>query len=403
MAILSSVRPRPWAVDRPVRENYLIFGSPQLLEAEIAEVVAALRSGWIGTGPRVAAFEQAFRDYVGVPHAVAVHSCTAALHLAMVVIGLRPGDEVIVPSMTFAATANAVIHAGGRPVLADVDRRTMCLDPTDAARRITPRTRAIIPVHFAGRPCDMEAILGLARRHGLRVIEDCAHAIETLYRGRHAGTLGDLGTFSFYVTKNVVTGEGGMATTADAAWAQRIKTLALHGLSADAWKRFSDEGFKHYEVNEPGFKYNMTDVQAALGLPQLRRVEANLDRRRAIWARYDEAFADLPVVLPPPEEAGTRHARHLYTLLLDLDRLTAGRDDVQLALHRQKIGTGVHYRALHLHRYYREAFGHAAGDLPNAAWTSDRTLSLPLSPKLTDEDVADVVFAVRRTLEFFSR
>jgi dTDP-4-amino-4,6-dideoxygalactose transaminase len=392
-----------WSPDKPVRDTYLVFGSPQLLQPEIDEVVATLRSGWIGTGPRVAQFERDFRAYVGSPHAVAVNSCTAALHLAMVAVGLKPGDEVIVPAMTFAATANAVVHAGGRPVLADVDRRTMCLDPQDVARRLTPRTRALIPVHFAGRACDMDALRDLARRHGLIVIEDAAHAIETLYHGRHAGTLGDLGTFSFYVTKNVVTGEGGMVTTADAAWAGRIKTLALHGLSADAWKRFSDEGFKHYEVTEPGFKYNMMDLQAALGLHQLRRAEGNLVARQELWARYDDAFADLPAFLPPPAEEGTRHARHLYTLLLDTDRLRVGRDEIQMALHRQRIGTGIHYRALHLHQYYREAFGYRRGDLPNAEWVSDRTLSLPLSPKLTEDDVQDVIFAVRRTLEHFAR
>jgi dTDP-4-amino-4,6-dideoxygalactose transaminase len=391
-----------WSVDQPVRKNYLIFGSPLLLEEDIDEVVATLRSGWIGTGPRAAAFEQAFREYVGADHALAFNSCTAALHLAMIAIGLEPGDEVIVPSMTFAASANAVIHAGGRPVLADVNRQTMNLDPEDVARRITPRTRAIMPVHFAGRPCAMNEILSLAEAHGLRVIEDCAHAIETLYNGRHMGTFGDLGAFSFYVTKNVVTGEGGMLTTANKDWADRIKMLALHGLSADAWKRFSDAGFKQYEVLEPGFKYNMMDLQAALGLGQLLRVEANLVRRCQIWKRYDEAFADLPVFLPPPEEPGTRHARHLYTLLLDTDQLRADRDEIQQALHCQHIGTGIHYRAVHMHQYYRETFGYAPNDLPNARWISDRTLSLPLSPKLTDDDVEDVIFAMYRTLEHFA-
>lgn len=393
---------RAWAVDAPVRPEYLVFGSPQLLQPEIDEIVETLRSGWIGTGPKVAKFEGAFRAYIGAGQAVAVHSGTAALHLALVAIGLQPGDEVIVPSMTFAATANAVIHAGGRPVLADVDRQTMCLDPDDAERRLTSRTRAIIPVHFGGRPCDMQAILGLAGQRELRVIEDCAHAVETLYQGRHAGTLGDLGAFSFYVTKNVVTGEGGMVTTANVEWTARIKTLALHGLSADAWARFSDEGFKHYEVLEPGFKYNMMDLQAALGLHQLERVEANLIRRREIWLRYDEAFAHLPVFLPAPEAPGTRHARHLYTLLLDVEHLSATRDMVQMALHRQRIGTGIHYRALHLHRYYRETFGYAPDEMPNARWISDRTLSLPLSPKLTDSDVDDIVFAVQRTLQSFT-
>jgi dTDP-4-amino-4,6-dideoxygalactose transaminase len=393
----------PWALDRPIRRDYLVFGSPQILQPDIDEVVATLRSGWIGTGPKVARFERAFGEYVGAGHALAVHSGTAALHLALIAIGLRPGDEVIVPAMTFVATANAVVHAGGRPVLADVNRATMCLDVDDAARRLTARTRAIMPVHFAGRACEMDPLLDLAEHRGLRVIEDCAHAIETLYGGRHAGTLGDFGAFSFYVTKNLATGEGGMVTTANEQAAARIKVLALHGLSADAWARFTDDGFKHYEALEPGFKYNMMDLQAALGLHQLDRLEANLRRRQEIWTRYDQAFADLPLFLPWPEEDGTRHARHLYTLLLDIERLSGGRDDVQAALHQQRIGTGVHYRALHLHRYYRETYGYVPGDLPNAEWISERTLSLPLSPKLTDEDVEDVICAVRHTVLHFAR
>jgi dTDP-4-amino-4,6-dideoxygalactose transaminase len=385
-----------------LREDYLVFGSPQLLEEEIEEVVATLRSGWIGTGPRVHAFEEEFSAYVGGRHAAALSSCTAGLHLAMLVLGLPPGAEVIVPAMTFAATANAVIHAGGVPVFADVDRLTGCLSPTDVERRITERTFAVIPVHFAGRSCPMDDLLSLARERDLRVIEDCAHAIETLYHGTHAGLLGDIGVFSFYVTKNVVTGEGGMAVTGDQDLAARLKVLALHGLSADAWSRFSETGFKHYEVTEPGFKYNMMDIQAALGLHQLRRVEDNLVRRAEIWSRYDEAFAGLPVFLPPPEEEGTRHARHLYTLLIDVDRLGVGRDEVQAALHDQRIGTGIHYRALHLHRYYRERWDLKPEDYPNAAWISDRTISLPLSPKLSDADVDDVVEAVQRVLEHFS-
>jgi dTDP-4-amino-4,6-dideoxygalactose transaminase len=390
------------SVRRP-RSEYLVFGSPEIREEEIEEVLATLRSAWIGTGPRVARFESEFRDYVGSDHAVAVNSCTAGLHLAMVALGLRPEDEVIVPAMTFAATANAVIHAGGRPVLADVDRDTMCVTPETIAAQLTPRTRAVLPVHFAGRPCAIEEIIALARRAGLGVVEDCAHAIETLVDGRHVGTFGDFGAFSFYVTKNVVTGEGGMVVTPDGDAAARIKTLALHGLSADAWSRFSDEGYRHYEVVEPGFKYNMMDLQAALGLHQLARAEANLGRRQEIWRRYDGAFAGLPLRTPPAEELGTRHARHLYTVLLDLERLRCTRDDVLLELHRQKIGAGVHYRALHLHPYYRETYGYARGDFPNSEWISDRTVSLPLSPKLTDEDIEDVMAVMERTMRRFSR
>ena len=393
---------KPWHPDRPVRDTYLVFGSPQLLQPEIDEVLDTLRSAWIGTGPRVAAFESAFAKYLLAAHSVAVNSCTAALHLSMVALGLEAGDEVIVPAMTFASTANAVTHAGGTPVLADVDRRTMCLTPAELTKRMSERTRAAIPVHFAGRACEIESIVAVAEAAGLAVIEDCAHAIETLVGERHVGTFGEFGAFSFYVTKNVVTGEGGMVTMRSAEAAARIKRLALHGLSADAWNRFSDQGFKHYEVVEPGFKYNMMDLQAALGLHQLARVEENLVRREAVWRRYDEAFAELPAFVPAPVPPGERHARHLYTLLLDLDRLRVGRDEILSALHHQGIGTGVHYRALHLHPYYRERFGYARGDFPDAEWISDRTISLPLSPKLADEDVEDVVFAVGQTLRHFA-
>jgi dTDP-4-amino-4,6-dideoxygalactose transaminase len=274
----------------------------------------------------------------------------------------------------------------------------MCLTPEEVASRVTDRTRAVIPVHFAGRPCRIEELVAVADEHGIAVIEDCAHGIESLVGDRHVGTFGAFGAFSFYVTKNVVTGEGGMVTTASPEHASRIKRLALHGLSADAWSRFSDEGFKHYEVVEPGFKYNMMDLQAALGIHQLARVEASLLRRQEVWRRYDEALADLPVFLPAAEERGTRHARHLYTLLVDIDNAGVTRDEVLSSLHRQNIGTGVHYRALHLHPYYRDTFGYAPGDFPNAEWISDRTISLPLSPKLTDVDVEDVIAAVRRTL-----
>ncbi len=394
---------RRWAPDAPVRDTYLMFGKPDIRQPEIDEVLAALQAAWIGTGPRAARFEEQFAAYIGVPHAIAMNSCTAALHLGLVAIDLQPGDEVIVPSMTFASTANVVVHAGGKPVLADVRRDTMCLDPDELARLITPRTRAVIPVHFAGRACEMDEIMRLSRAHGIRVIEDCAHAVETIYHGRHVGTIGDIGAFSFYATKNVVTGEGGMLTTTNPDWVSRVRALRLHGLSGDAWKRFSDDGFKQYEIVEPGFKYNMMDLQAAMGLHQLARVEEGLVRRTQVWSRYNDAFSHLPVVLPSPDAEGTRHARHLYTLLLDLDRLTADRDTIQAALHRQHIGTGVHFRALHLHRYYREVHGYQRGDFPNAEWISERTLSLPLSSALTEGDVDDVVFAVTRTLEHFSR
>ncbi|MDP8247767.1 MAG: DegT/DnrJ/EryC1/StrS family aminotransferase [Candidatus Tritonobacter lacicola] len=377
-----------------MRDNFLIFGCPVIEQPEIDEVVDSLKSGWLGTGPKVHKFEEMFEEYKGVGFAMALSSCTSALHLSMLAIGIKRGDEVIVPSMTFAATANAVIHAGAKPVLADCEIKTMNIDPEDIERKITSRTKAIMPVHFAGRPCDMSSIMELAAKHDLKVIEDCAHAIETEYRGRKSGTFGDLGCFSFYATKNIVTGEGGMAITDNEDYADKIKVLALHGMSRDAWKRFSDEGYKHYQVVYAGFKNNMMDIQAAIGIHQLPRIDKYWERRREIWNRYNEAFKDLPVITPAPVEPDTRHAHHLYTLLLDIDRLKITRDQFLDEMTKLNIGVGVHYRALHLHPYYRQAFGYKRGDFPNAEWISDRTVSIPLSPKLTDKDVGDVIEAV---------
>jgi dTDP-4-amino-4,6-dideoxygalactose transaminase len=384
----------------PIRpaERFLVFGAPALEEAEIAEVVATLRSGWIGTGPRVHRFEEDFRRYQRAEHAVAVSSCTAALHLSLLASGLAPGDEVITTPLTFCATVNAIIHAGATPVLADVDPRTMNIDPDRVQERITPRTRALVPVHFAGRPCQMDRLMEIAGRHRLQVIEDCAHAIETRHRGRPAGSFGAFGCFSFYVTKNVVTGEGGMVLARHASDAARIKTLALHGMSQDAWKRFSDEGYKHYTVVEAGFKYNMMDLQAAIGIHQLQRVEQNWLRREQIWRRYDQAFAALPVVRPAPPEPDTRHALHLYTLLIDEQRSGVGRDAFLEAMTRQNVGVGVHYLSIPEHPYYRERFGWKPDDTPQATRIGRQTVSLPLSAGLSDPDVDDVIAAVHRCL-----
>lgn len=382
-----------------MRKDFLIFGSPAIGEEEIAEVVATLRSGWIGTGPRVARFEEMFRQYIGVRHAVALSSCTAALHLSLLASRVGPGDEVITTPMTFCATANAIVHTGARPVFVDVDRATGNIDPDLIEDAVTSRTRAIVPVHYAGRPCRMDRMEAIARRHGLLLIDDAAHAIEAVSHGRKIGTIGDLTCFSFYVTKNVVTAEGGMVTTDDAELATKIKMYALHGMSHDAWKRFSDEGYRHYQVLVPGFKYNMTDLQAALGIHQLPRVFEGAGRRQAIWERYDVAFADLPVVRPAPVEAGTVHARHLYAILIATEIIGKSRDQVLNELTALNIGTGVHYTPVHLHPYYRERFGYDEGAFPNAEYIGDRTLSLPLSAKLTDDDVADVIAAVRRVCQ----
>ena len=380
------------------RDEFLVFGSPLIEEPEIAEVVDCLRSGWIGTGPRVARFEERFREYKEAEHAVALNSCTAALHLSLAALGVGPDSEVIVPTMTFVATCNAVVHTGAVPVLVDCERDTQNIDPELLEAAITPRTRAIVVVHFAGRPCAMDRITAIAQRHGLALIEDCAHAIETEFHGRKAGTMGDVGCFSFYVTKNIVTGEGGMAIVRSREVADRMRTLALHGMTKDAWRRFSDKGYIHYDVVDAGFKYNMMDLQAALGIHQLARVEHYWKRRSEIWNAYCEALRELPVFLPTTPAAGTRHAHHLFTLLLDLENLTLTRDECLERMTAQKIGVGVHYRAVHLYPFYQERYGYRVGQFPAAEWISDRTFSLPLSPKLTDEDVSDVVRAVERTL-----
>ncbi len=367
-------------------------------EPEIREVVACMRRRWIGTGPKVQEFERDFAAYKGAKHAVALNSCTAALQLAMLAAGVRPGDEVITTPMTFCATVNSIIHCGATPVLADCDRRTMNILPEEIEKKITPRTKAILPVHFGGRCCDMDPILTIARRHGLLLVEDCAHAIESEYHGRKAGTFGNLACFSFYVTKNVVTGEGGMVITEDDRRASRIKILGLHGMSKDAWKRFSDTGYKHYQVIEAGYKYNMMDIQAAMGIHQLRRVDAYWKRRKAIWEIYNAAFRDLPCFIPADPEPDTRHAYHLYTLLVDIGKLQRSRDWVLAALTAENIGVGVHYLPVHLHPYYRKRYGWSRGDFRNAEWVGDRTISLPLSAALTDADVEDVVRAVRNVL-----
>ncbi len=381
-----------------MRDTYLIFGNPLIETEEIEEVVATMRSAWLGTGPRVARFEEMFREYIGSKFAVAVNSCTAGLHLSLIAAGVGPGDEVITTPMTFAATGNAILHTGASPVFVDVNRATMNIDPKEIEKKITERTKALFPVHFAGRPCNMDAIEELARKYDLLVISDAAHAIETEYHGVKVGNIGAMASFSFYSTKNIVTGEGGMVTTNDERYANTIKAYALHGMTKDAWKRFSDDGYQHYQIVYPGYKYNMMDLQAAIGIHQLKRIEQYSRRRLEIWRHYNDAFKDLPVFLPAPFEPNTRHSLHLYTLLLDIDHLAITRDQFMYELHKRKIGTGVHYVSLHLQPYYQKRFGYGRDDFPNATFISERTVSIPLSAKLTDQDVGDVVEAVREVL-----
>jgi dTDP-4-amino-4,6-dideoxygalactose transaminase len=385
------------AASRRTRRDFLVFGAPVIGEEEIAEVVDSLRSGWIGTGPKVQRFERSLEEYVGVEHVRCLSSCTAALLLGLLALGVEEGDEVIVPAMTFAASANAVLHAGATPVLVDSEPLTGLIDLDAAEAAVTDRTRAIMPVHLSGRPVDLDRLAEIADRHSIAVIEDAAHAIGAEWHGRRIGSHGNVTAFSFYATKNITTAEGGALATSDPQIAERIERLSLHGLSTGAWRRYSDAGFKHYEVVDPGYKFNMTDLQAALGIHQIARLDGWIDERRRLGERYDALLAGLPLTTPPEPAADTRHARHLYQVLLDPD-CARTRDEVLDAMTMQWIGVGVHYRGVHLHEYYRERLRLRPEDLPVATDISERTLSLPLSPALTDEDQDDVVAALERAL-----
>ena len=380
-----------------LRQPYVVFGKPDIQQPEIDDVLDCLTHGWIGSGPKVERFEQAMAKYQGAGHAVATNSCTAALHLALLACGVGPGDEVIVPTLTFCATANVVVHVGARPVLVDVARDSQCLTAAAVAAAITPRTRAILPVHFAGWPAPLAELRALADRRGLALVQDAAHCVEGRLDGLPPSRFGDVTCYSFYVTKNVVTGEGGMAVTDDAALAERMRVLRLHGMDADAWKRFTQAGYRHYECVEPGFKYNMTDMQAAMGVHQLARVEENLQARERQWQRYHAELADLPLELPTEPPRAIRHARHLYTVLVGQNG-GVSRDELIQGLHRAGIGSGVHYRPVHVHPFYRERFGYAPDAYPTGHDIGQRTLSIPLGPALTEDEQTRVIVALRELL-----
>lgn len=384
--------------DTSSRKEYILFGNPLIEETEIQEVIDSLHSGWLSTGPKVAQFEKMYKEYIGAPHACAVSSCTAGLHLALLVAGVGPGDEVITSPMSFASTANVIEHVGARPVFVDIDRRSMNIDVNVIPSKVTNKTKVLLPVHLAGRPCDMDPIMEIAKQNDLYVIEDAAHSIEGKYKGQKIGTIGDMTAFSFYATKNLCTGEGGMVTTHNGQWVEQIKLYSSHGLSKDAWKRYAESNDSHYQVIVPGYPYNMMDLQAAIGIHQLPRLPAYLQRREAIWKMYDDAFETLPVEIPAPVENNTTHARHLYTLLIDINDAGISRDEMRTKMHEQKVGTGIHFISLHLHPYYAKKYGFRPDDFPNAMDISKRTLSLPLSAKLTDDDIARVIAAVKKAL-----
>ena len=382
-----------------MRAAFLPYCLPCIGEEEIAEVVDSLRSGWLTTGPKVRRFEEEFASYTEAKCAVAVNSCTAALHVALAALGIGSGDEVIVPTMTFCATANVVVHLGATPILVDVGE-DYHISVEAIERAITPRTRAIIPVHYAGEPCDMDEILALARRHGLKVVEDAAHAVGADYRGRKIGSHGDAVCFSFYATKNMTTGEGGMVTTNDPALADRIRTLILHGMSHDAWKRYTKAGSWFYEVLEPGFKCNMTDIQAALGIHQLRRLDGFVKTRQSIAHRYARALSRLPGVTLPKERPDRSHIYHLYPVRIDEDETGVPRDRFIDLLRDANIGTSVHFIPLHRHPAYRDRFGYRPESFPMAEHLYSGLASLPLYPGMSEADADDVIEAVTHTLGY---
>ena len=376
-------------------DEFLPFSRPTISREAIEEVVACLQSGWITTGPRVKKFEEALAVYVGAPRVLALSSATAGLHLALAALSLEPGDEVITTPMTFAATLNTIVLAGGRPVLVDVEPATYNMDVNRLAGAITSRTRAIIPVHFAGLPVDMDPLYALAEKHGLRVIEDAAHAIGTEYRGRRIGSFGDTQVFSFHPNKNITTGEGGAVATRDTGLADRIALLRFHGMDREAWNRFGKTGNQHYEIVTPGFKYNMMDMQAALGLHQLPALEGFIVRRTEIARRYQTLLADWPQwTLPGTPAYPHRHAWHLFTPLINPQDANMDRDAFMQGMKERNIGTGLHYQAVHLYPYYRDHFGFRRGDFPNAESISDRIVSLPLFPAMSDADLERVITAM---------
>lgn len=380
-------------------KKYITFGSPSIGSEEISAVVKCMKSGWIGTGPLVKKFESNFANYSKSKYAMAVGSCTAALHLSLNSTSLNKGDEVIVPAMTFCSTVNSVIHSSYKPVLADVDFNTMNISPEEIEKKITKKTKALVIVHFAGRPCNMDKILKIVKKYKLILIEDCAHAIESTFRGKKCGTFGLYGCFSFYVTKNLVTAEGGMILSNYKEKVDPIKQRALHGMSKDAWKRFSDNGYKHYDIIDAGFKYNMTDIQAAIGLEQLKKINKHLKVRDKIWETYQNFFKNYDIKSPAKIEKGTTHAKHLYTVLIDKKKVGINRDEFMMKLHNMGIGTGVHYRSIPSYTFYKKKFHWKNSNYKNSSLIGDQTVSLPLSPNLSKIDLDRILSSVEKVLK----
>lgn len=384
-------------------EPFCHFHRPWLGEEEEKEILDTLRSGWLTTGPRTHEFEGRFADYIGCKHAIGLNSCTAGLHLSLVSLGIGPGDEVITTPITFAATANVIVHQGAKPVFVDVDAENLNMDASQIESHISDKTKVIMPVHLFGHPCEMDAILRIARKYNLAVVEDAAHAIESQYHGRKVGKLGDLTSFSFYATKNITTGEGGMVTTNRDDLADKIRILSLHGISADAWRRHGGGEYVHWDVIYPGYKYNMFDIQAALGLHQLKKIDMFWQHRKRCVQTYNEAFKEVPELQLLSEKKNVKHAHHLFPILVKTEQLTVGRDTVLKALRDAGIGVGVHFRALHLMSFYAKSYGFKRGEFLNAEYASDRLISLPLYPKMEEGELQRVIAVLKGILRRFSK
>lgn len=385
-----------------MRSEFLSYSPPCISTEERDEVVDTLSSDWITTGPKTQRFQSEFKSLVGADAALALNSCTAALHTALMTLGVGSGDEVITTPMTFCASVNVIEHVGATPILVDVDPDTLNISPERIANAVTPRTKCILPVHYAGHPCDMDPIMELAAGSGLYVVEDAAHALPAKYNGQTIGTIGDMTAFSFYATKNLTTAEGGMLT-GSSDLIDKAKIISLHGMSRDAWKRYEKAGSWFYEVMFPGFKYNMTDIQASIGLQQLKKLNSFQDRRRAVARIYNDAFSQYPCFETPSERPGVDHAWHLYVLRLNVDTLRIGRDQFIDELKARNIGTSVHFIPIHVHPFYAKKYGYQPDDFPVAYSNYVRLLSLPLNPRLDDQDVADVIEAVVDVAQTFKR
>lgn len=403
MAIRANKNTPAYKGGTPVRETLLPPFRPSIGEQEIKEVVDTLRSDWITTGPKVRVFEERLRSYLHCKEVVALSSCTAALHLSLVARGIGEGDEVITTPFTFISTANVIVHERARPVFVDIEKDTYTIDPALVEKAITKRTKAIILVHYAGQPGALAPLRAIARKHNLFLLEDAAHAFGATYKGRKIGETGDAIAFSFYPAKNLTTGEGGALATSSTPFAKKIRLLSLHGMSKDAWKRYSAAGSWYYEVVYPGYKCNMTDMQAALGIHQLKKFEPLLAHKRRIAALYDRAFASIKEIVTPKRAPFGTHTYYLYPILIDREKLRIGRDEFIEALRAENIGTSVHFIPVHLHPYYRKTFGFKRGDFPVTEYVYDRVVSLPVHARMSMRDARDVIAAVKKIVAFYKK